>query len=177
MLNVRTVSILATVLATTLAGCGGGSNPVTPQPVSTPTPEPVTTLLSEGSRSGLAQRLVLLVPFRTSSLGTIRASVDWTFPATNIVVAISPGRCTVDQINGNTCPFVVVSPPAQTPKPRVVTATGQPAGDYTLYIGNMAGDEESVSWQIFLTATATSASASAARPEAGPPTTVQWLRP
>ena len=172
MPNPRTVAILATALATTLGGCGGGSSPAAPRPVPTPTPAPVTALLSEGSQSGLAEHFLLLVPFHTGSFGSIRASVDWTFAASTIHIFISPGRCTVDEINSGSCRFVAVSQTA-TPKPRVVTATGQPAGDYTLYIGNAAGAEESVSWQVFLTSTASS---TAAAPPAPAEPAVQWWR-
>jgi hypothetical protein len=49
---------------------------------------------------------------------------------------------------------------------------GVATGDYTLYIGNFAGAEESVSWQVSLTSSAAATavgSAAFARPAAPPP--------
>jgi hypothetical protein len=169
------LAALAAALATTLSGCGG--SPVTPRPVPTPTPTPapVTTLLSEGSQSGLEERFLTMVPFRTSSFGTIRASVDWTFEASTIYVYISAGRCTIDEINAGGCRFVAASQTA-TPKPRLVTALGQPAGEYALYIGNFAGEEESVSWQVFHTSSASSTDAAPATLPAPEAPSVRWRR-
>jgi hypothetical protein len=156
------------VVLTSLAACDTG--PTTPSTVPAP-PPPVTTTVSEGSRSGLSERLLMRIPFQTSRIGTIRASVDWTFPDTTIYVYISSGTCEIEQINAGECRFIAASL-TTAPKPRVLTVTAAQPGDYTLYIGNFAGAEESVSWQVSLTSSAAATavgSAAAARPAAPPP--------
>jgi hypothetical protein len=159
------------VLPAALAGLAAcGTSPTTPS-AAPPPPPPVTAVIGEGSQSGLAERVLLRVPFRTGSAGTVRATVDWTFPDTTIFVYISSGTCTLEQVNADECRFLASSESAG-PKPRVLTVTGAQPGEYTLYIGNAAGEQESVSWQISLTSSAAgteAGAAAAARPAAPPP--------
>lgn len=157
-MRIAFTALAGSILATALAGCGS-SSPTRP-PAPTPTPAPVTILVSEGSEGGLEERFLLSVPFHTTALGSIRATVDWTFPESIIYVYISRDTCTLEEFNGGTCQIVAASQ-TSTPKPRVLTVNGAAAGAYTLYIGNFAGETEAVSWQVHLT---TTASASAAEP-------------
>jgi hypothetical protein len=126
-------------------------------------------VVETGSRSGLGVNILLFVPFTTSARGTLDITVDWTIPVDGIHVFVSANECTIDQVNGGTCTYLVESVPS-TVKPRLLTVTGVAAGTYTLYIGNRGPSEESVSWQIGLTtggtagATAKAQGSSSARP-------------
>jgi hypothetical protein len=144
--------VLATVLAVSaLQGCGS-DNPVAPPVAPPPPPTPVTTTVAEGSGGGLGEGFLGTVPFRIASAGTIRATVDWTFPASTIYVYITSGPCSIDQFNDRACRVFAVSQTAA-PKPRVLTVTNAAAGEYALHIGNFAGDVEAVSWHVSVTST------------------------
>jgi len=151
------------LLALALPGCGGNDT-TTPTPTPTPTPAPsVTTLIEEGSFSGLEAQFLAAIPFDTTSTGTIEATVDWTFASDNVEVYLVRGSCTVDQFNDLTCPFVAFSE-SPTAKPERIRATNQGPGSFNLYIGNRGPDEEAVSFQIFLTTGGSGASARATQP-------------
>lgn len=136
-------------VALALPGCGGGKGVTTPTPTPTPPPPPVTTLIGEGSFSGLGARVLASVPFNTSATGTIEATVDWTFATDNVDIYLVRGTCTVDQFNNLTCPFVAFSE-SPVAKPERLSASNQAAGSFNLYIGNRGPAEEAVSFQIFL---------------------------
>jgi hypothetical protein len=98
--------------------------------------------------------------FTTSRTGTLEATVDWTDASNSVDVIVTRGICSFDQLNANECDVASFTRGTE-PKPRRVALAGQPAGSYTLIIGNEGPGDESVSYQIVLTASATSASAAA----------------
>ena len=141
---------LALGLALALPGCGSGSGPTDPPtPTPTPTPQPIvrTSVLQAGG--SLPRNFLGVVPFTTSSSGTIETTVDWTFASNHIIVYIARGNCTFEQAVANQCQFVASSE-TMTPKPRVLTVSGAAAGAYTLLIGNLGPTDESVAFQIVL---------------------------
>ena len=156
-------ALLLATGAAILPACGGDSVDGPPPPPPTTTPPAVTTVVSESSQSGLEQRTLLSVVFSTSQVGSLTATVDWTFATDNVEAYLTSGNnpCTIAQFNNGTCPFVAVATSA-TAKPERLTANGQVAGAYTLYIGNRGPKSESVSWQVTLT-TGGAASATTAK--------------
>ena len=142
------------LLAIALPGCGSSTTgSLNPTPIPTPTPAPptgVATLIDEDNFSGLGAQFLAGIPFDTTISGTIEATVDWTFARDNVEVYLVRGSCTIDEFNNDTCPCAAFSE-STTAKPERIRATNQNAGSFTLYIGNRGPDEESVSFQIFLT--------------------------
>ncbi len=141
-------------LVMVMQGCGGDSS-TTPTPVAvpTPTPAPVSTVVAEGSFSGLGVRVLSSVsPFTTTATGTLAVTVDWTFASNDVDIYLTRGTdpCTVDEFNSGRCEFLAFSE-SFTAKPEKVSATGATAGPYTLYIGNRGPTEEAVSYQVVLT--------------------------
>lgn len=141
--------LVAAPLVLLLPGCGGGGSSSTPTTLATPPPL-VRTVVESGSQSGLPINNLLPVPFTTASTGTIDLTVDWTIPSDGIHVYLAANTCSLDEINGGTCRFLLDSPPSSV-KPRLLSTPGAAAGAYTLYIGNRGPEEESVSWQVGLT--------------------------
>ena len=136
----------AVALALLLGGCGGPKCSTCPPP---PSPFPFgKTLVAEGSLSRLARTTLASVPFRIPTLGLVDVTVDWTLATDNVDVYVALGSCTVDQFN--TCRFVAYSE-STSAKPELVGVSQLTAGEYTLLIGNRGPDEESVSYQVFLT--------------------------
>lgn len=78
--------------------------------------------------------------------GTLEATVDWTFASNNLLVGWAQGDCDANPA----CQILVGDGSAQKPK-TVKTATVQP-GKYTLIIENDGTTNESISYQIFHTA-------------------------
>lgn len=141
----------------------------TPSPTPTPTPAPTptttsTSVVGAGS-SSLAVSTVLSVPFTTSAVGTIGATVDWTFSSNDVDLFLTRGTspCTVAQFNSSQCPFLDSATSAST-KPETVSAPDLTAGAYTVYIANFGPTQESVGFQITLK---TSSGTSARVPAAG----------
>ncbi len=158
-------------------GGGGGGGNITGNPPPTTQPPPVTTVIAEGSYSGLMSRNLLPVVFSSAQMGTLAATVDWTFATNNVEAYLVQGSnpCTVAQFNAGTCSFVAVATSA-TAKPERLSAGGQPPGAYTLYIGNRGTRTESLSWQVTLT-TGGSASGSAVPPDRSPSPFLELLEP
>jgi hypothetical protein len=131
----------------------------------------VTTVVSEGSRSGLEPRMLLPVVFNTAQAGSLSATVDWTNATDNVEAYLASGSnpCTIAQFNSGTCPFIAVAASA-TAKPEHLTAGGQAGGTYTLYIGNRGPKSESVAWQVTLSTGggARAAATNSAEPASGP---------
>ena len=144
--------VLATsVLGVCIAACGGKS---------TTAPTPVRTVFATGQTALVApdaqgNAQFADVPFTTSAVGTLEATVDWTFPTNTIWVFLASGSCTVPQFQqcpgpGCQCQFAVSSM-TSAPKPRVLTVPGAAAGNYALIIWNLGPREESVNYQLALT--------------------------
>jgi len=162
-------------LAILLAACG--SDPVTrpPDPPSA-APLPPPTVASTGQRTLEAHFIGRPAPFTTAVTGTLEATVDWTFATNNIDVFIARGDCTPQQFVDAQC-NVAASATSNGVKPRRVTLTGAAPGVYSLLIGNAGPDRESLSWQVVLTPTAASSSASPGTGSFGPPAMALRYRP
>jgi hypothetical protein len=154
----RCVSLL--VLASSLAACGGGnSSPSTPStPAPTPVPAPVTTVIRQGSFSGLSAGFaVRLVPFTTPRSGKLEIIVDWTFARNDLDIYLFRNDCTIEQLQADQCDPVVAAD-SETAKPERLVVESAAAGTYTAYVVNFGPDEESLSYQILLTSVGTASS-------------------
>jgi hypothetical protein len=141
-------------------GCGGGGSPTTPAtPTPPPTPPPPSVVLQSGYP--IAAGYLYAEFFSTDRTGTIDATIDYTFTTNQIVVWIARGSCTAELFMANQCNYTATSFAGS--KPRRVSVTAAAAGTYTLIVGNGGPQDDSVSYQVVLTPTA---SASAAGPTA-----------
>jgi hypothetical protein len=160
-------AFLATVLILGLAGCGG-DNAVTPPPPTPPPPPPPPEVVSQGHVS-LDPLYLYVAPFSTGKAGSLEATVQWTFATNDVDAYVAKGNCTFDQFVALQCDIVgfSVSP---TTKPEKVTVGAAASGNYTLFIGNVGPEHESISYQVVLTPSASASSSSrppAATPELG----------
>ncbi len=141
-----------------LVGCGGSDSGPTAAPTPTPTPPPPPpTVVRQGGGSLAADEGVQL-PFTTTATGTLDVTVDWTFAANDIDAILTRGNCSVDQLLAMQCNVALVADSA-TAKPERLRLPGATAGAYTLFIVNVGPGDESASYQIVLTPSASSASA------------------
>jgi len=136
-------ALLAATLIAPLAGCSGGDS--SPSQPSSP-PAPQRTLIAQGAQGdiqpasqGTAYFLTVTAPANAS----LEATVDWTSPANQVVIAWAQGDCAA---NPNCSP---IAQNTGTAKPKTVTATNLAAGNYTLAIANLGSTPESISFQIF----------------------------
>ena len=175
----RTLTFAAGLaLVVALGSCGGKSgppdcaeNPAGPGCVPTP-PPPIT--VAEGE-SALAFDDLLRVPFETTRTGTLKGTVQWKSPSNGILVIVTNGVCTFDQLLAEQCALISTSV-GTTPKPRKFSLSGRSAGPYTLFIGNIGPGEDSVSFQVELNATAGAAAAGAQATAASNPGTLDVKR-
>jgi hypothetical protein len=100
-------------------------------------------------------------PFTTALTGTLEATVDWTYVTDDVDVYLVRGDCSPQQFVAVQCNIAAFSE-SVTAKPERVRLTGAVPGVYTLFVANAGPQDESVSWQVVLTPTATSTSADAA---------------
>jgi hypothetical protein len=121
-------------------------------------------VLTSGS-TPLAVEEFLVASFdtTTSGVGSLEATVDWTFASNRLFMYISHGVCTVDQFSADVCPFDPAcgcrfAVRAENPfmKPRVLTHPTAATGPYTLIVWNLGPEDESISFQVALTRTASS---------------------
>ena len=144
-------------LALGIVACGGDSSPTTPAPTPAPTPPPpIVVLDGTGPIPTCGENCTLVVfdPFITDATGTIDATVDYTYEESLISVWIASGVCEFEQFVTGQCQFAAVN---FSGKPVRASATSQPAGTYTLIIGNGGPRDESVSFQVVFTAQASAA--------------------
>ena len=135
--------LLAATLIAPLFGCGGGSSS-NPTPV--PTPGPTRTLIAQGAQSDIqpaSQGTAYFLTITAPANATLEATVDWTSPANQVVLAWAQGDCAA---NPNCSP---IAQNVGTAKPKTVTAANLAAGNYTLVIANLGSTVESISFQIF----------------------------
>jgi hypothetical protein len=157
----RTAALMAgLVLAVMLGGCGGDPPPPPPPPPATPTPPPPPSVVTSG-QGPLEFDALVRVPFDTTRAGSIDVTVNWTDPANSLLVIVTNGACSFDQLLADQCPRISTSF-ISAPKPRTISLASRPAGPYTLFIGNLGPGDESISYQVVLSPTA--ASTAAARP-------------
>jgi hypothetical protein len=157
----RALSCLAGgALAASLTACGG--NPAGPTPGSSPTPipQPTPQVISQTAGISLPVEYAFGVYFDTTATGTIEATVDYTFTDTILGVWIASGRCTGEQFEAEQCQMLATS--FSGGKPRKLSLVNQAAGSYTLIAGNAGPRDESLSFQVVFTRSATAGSPPAA---------------
>lgn len=154
----------AALLAIWLPACGSDRvAPPTPPPPP-PSPTPVTTVIDEGSFSGLPPDTGVIGTFETTRAGDLEFIVDWTFATNDIGLLLYRGECTEEQFNADECDLADIAD-SPTAKPERVGIVGAPAGTYSLIVFNLGETEESFSYQVLLT-TVGSASEESARSSA-----------
>lgn len=139
--------------------CGGSDRPTTPSTTTPPTTLPPPSVVLQNSYpipAGFAYGQT----FTTSRAGTLDATIDYTYATNQIVVWMARGNCTVQLFQANQCDFAATSFAGS--KPRKVSVTGTSAGTFTLIVGNFGTQDESVSYQVVLTPTASAGTPAAA---------------
>jgi hypothetical protein len=163
------VGMLGCMCVLSLSGCGGGSDtPTAPKVTPTPTPLPPPQVVAQGTGLSLESEFVGRVPITTTRAGSLKATVDWTFATNDIDVALVRSNCTFDQFTAAQCQILSISASA-TAKPEVIQADGAAAGDYTLFIENTGPADETLSFQVVLTPSATASAPPSASTRAGGP--------
>jgi len=168
----------AALLAAWLPACGGDHVTAPTPPPPSPSPVPVTSVIAEGSFSGLPPQLGVAGTFTTTVTGDLEFIVDWTFATNNLDLLLFRGECSEDQFNAGQCTAGDTAD-SSTAKPERVGISSAPAGVYTLVVFNLGDTEESFSYQVLLT-TAGSASKTGGRSSsliAGPRWGAARLRP
>jgi hypothetical protein len=145
---------LAAGLVASLSACGGSDTPTNnPTPTPPPTPPP-PVVISQIQGFSIAAGFVSFANFSTTSVGTLEATVDWTFPANDLDVYLTPGSCTFTQLIANQCTLVAFSE-SVTAKPERVRATNVAVGAYTIWVVNAGPGDETLSYQVVFTGNAT----------------------
>lgn len=154
----------AAALVVALSACGGGGSS-TPTPVSTPTPAPTPLppqVVAQRTGFSLEAGWIAWLPFPTSRAGSLEATVDWTFATNDLDVYLVKGDCNFDQLDAGQCE-VLASSESRTAKPEKVRIESAPAATYTIFIYNDGPGDETLSFQVVL-----SASVAASAPRATP---------
>jgi hypothetical protein len=97
----------------------------------------------------------------TTVAGSLTATVEWTFAGNDIDVYLISGNCSFEQFFAQQCPELAFSE-STTAKPERITVAQAPAGAYTLFVWNIGPGDESWSFQVVLTPSASSAAFSRA---------------
>jgi hypothetical protein len=159
----RTASPLLCAIAAALGlavlpSCDGDGNNV-PTPVTTQPPPPPPRVVHDGSYQ-VPSGFAFGDYFSTDRTGTLEAVIDYTFPASVILVWIARGQCTAELWEADQCTYAATSFAGG--KPRRVSVAGATAGTYTLVLANFGDQDEAVSFQVILTPTAAAAAAAEA---------------
>jgi hypothetical protein len=132
-------------LALGLAACGGGGDPIV---VATPTPPPTPPPPKTVAQGGQALEVGYAYGFyfNIDATGTLDVTVDYTFPDSLMLVWLAKGRCTPEQFEAEQCTYLTTSFTGG--KPRKFSVSSQPAGTYTLIVGNLGPKGESFSYAV-----------------------------
>ena len=147
--------LVSTAFAASLAACGG-SSPSTPTPTPTPVPTPPPPQVLVQGGDTLEAEFTGRLPFTTTRAGMLEATVDWTYATNDLDVALVQGDCSFEQAAAAQCTVLAISE-STTAKPEKITANSAAAGTYTLFIENTGPGDESISFQVVLTPSATGA--------------------
>ena len=164
-----TTRSLALAMAALLPGCGSNS-PTSPPTPPTP-PPPVTTVIGEGSYSGLEPQGAAVANFATAQAGDLEIVLDWTLAENDLDALLISGECTPEQLIALQCNVGAIADTSD--KPERLAIANAPVGTYTFYVVNLGASAESFSFQILLT---TAGTASASRGVSRPPARVEVLR-
>jgi hypothetical protein len=106
--------------------------------------------------------------FALPKAGTIVATVDYSFSDSDLWLYLAPGHCTYEMSEAHQCSWTISSSPGQ--KPMKISMTLE-AGEYTFVIANYGNHDETVSFQVVFTPSASAAGlAHGAAHESAPPT-------
>ena len=158
MRHLKTLAVVTVSLG--LSTCG--DDPTHPTQGPTPTPAPVSTVVTQGSLTISApdddftyyrSRLIT-----TTAAGALETTVNWTYSTNEVWMYLAEGDCNGGQFSNDDCPdgptcecrFIARSE-ARTPKPRVLTVSNASAGTRTLIVWNLGPKEEACSYQAVLT--------------------------
>jgi hypothetical protein len=103
----------------------------------------------------LPANYITWLSFPTNRAGRLDATVDWTSASNDLNVYLVKGDCSYDELNAGQCQMLVSS--EGTAKPEQLTYASSQASTYTIFIHNRGPGDESVSFQVVLSATLTSA--------------------
>jgi hypothetical protein len=159
--------------AITLSGCGSDGT-TGPGGGPSPSPSPVTiteTVVIYGDNGAVPADSALYIDFGIPSAGTVETTVDWTFPSSEVWVAMTTSACNdFMQAFLGQCSHIG-TPNRGTSKPKSVAGTVTQGGPGRLWIANFATVDESMALQITLTTTRT-----ASAPVVLAPLTRSWVR-
>ena len=99
----------------------------------------------------LQANYIMWLPFPTDRAGLLEGTVDWASAANDLNVYLVKGECTYDQLNAGQCETLVSS--ESTNKPETLRYQSPQASTYTIFIHNRGPGDESVSFQVVLSAT------------------------
>jgi hypothetical protein len=94
--------------------------------------------------------------FTTARAGAVEATVDWTFATNDVDVLVTKGDCSFDQLEASQCTILGFAV-STTAKPEKVNIASTDAGVHTIFVENTGDRDESVSFQVVLSPTATGA--------------------
>jgi hypothetical protein len=140
---------MAVLIGGLVAGCSRDTV-TTPPP---PPPAPVTTVVAQGSLSGLAPDGAALATFTIDRAGTLEVVLDWTLASNNLDLVLARGECTPEQLVALQCDVAAIGS-STTAKPERVSVSNAGAGGYTLFVANRGPSAESFSFQVLLTTVA-----------------------
>ncbi len=121
--RVGTGLLVAAVVALLLpfAACSTSDTP--PYPVIEVTPvaqvASARAIIATASRQNFMSGDFVIYPVPLASPGVLDILVDWTFPNSWIYVYFGQTKCTYEELEKRTCPFLIASE-TQLPKPRVL---------------------------------------------------------
>jgi hypothetical protein len=142
-----------------LSACGSG--PTDPPPPPPPSPVPVvTTSVIYGDNGGVPADSAIYVDFGIPSAGTVDATVDWTFPSSDVWIALTTTACDdfIQAFIGSCSHIAPVN--RGNNKPKTVSGAVTQGGPGRLWIANFATVDESMALQITLTTTRAAGAAS-----------------
>ena len=145
--------LLAGLTACGGGGGGGGTGGVTTSSTPPPTPPP-PVVISQIQGFSLRAGFVSFASFSTTSVGTLEATVDWTFATNDLDVYLTPATCTFTQLTANQCTVLAFSE-STTAKPERARATNVAAGNYTIWVANAGPGDDTLSYQVVFTGNAT----------------------
>jgi hypothetical protein len=166
--RVGTGLLVAAVVALLLpfAACSTSDTP--PYPVIEVTPvaqvASARAIIATASRQNFMSGDFVIYPVPLASPGVLDILVDWTFPNSWIYVYFGQTKCTYEELEKRTCPFLIASE-TQLPKPRVLYSQKLSAGQYYLVLHSLPWDArtktgsdgmETIIFQLGLTVTAES---------------------
>jgi hypothetical protein len=154
-------------LAITFGACGDGgdgggcaANPSGPGcvPSPTPPPPPPPPFVIYGDSGSVPADSAVAIDFSIPNAGTVEATVDWTFPSSEVWIVMTTNACNdfVQAFLGSCSQIGAAN--RGTAKPKTVTGSVTQATSARLWIANFATVDESMAVQITL---ARSSSASA----------------